>query len=137
MNEIQITNNIIPPRYLVFIKCANDCSFCENPIGSTYLHYISVFEKFGYLSCKSCIETGQSHVKAWKETKAHGDANKLRGHQLNIRRSSGQIESGWKLNDESPVPVENDGKSHVCCINESLDLVKMCPIEDLLELNPV
>jgi hypothetical protein len=136
-NTIDNFNLPVQPRHLTFLKCSDDCSFCENPKGQTYIHYISIFEKSGYLSCENCIEKGKYHVANWFETKAFGKANRLQNKNIKIKRSSGIIESDWKLDKNFPSTFDHcNGQMYVYCINDTLQIEKCCSIDELLELNP-
>ncbi len=128
----------IEPRYMSMMKCVNDCMFCENPKGPTYAHHISVYEKIGYLSCGNCIEKAKSHVTNWLDTKAFGGANRLRGKNIKVKRSSGEIESDWRLDENQPSVYNNwTGQAYVHCVNYTLQLEKGCTVDELLELNPL
>jgi len=123
------------PFRLTFIRCIDNCQFCENPQGGIYCHYINIEYKHGFISCEKCKEEAKKAVTDWFENKAYGDANYLQGRKINVRRSSGKIESNWTLDTNNPFPEKIDGYLSVKCLNPDSTIEKFCLISDLLELN--
>lgn len=123
------------PFRLTFIKCIDNCQFCENPQGGIYCHYISIEHRHGFISCEKCQEEAKNTVAEWFENKAYGDANYLRGRKIKVRRSSGKIETDWTLDINNPFIEEIDGYMTVKCLNPDSTIEKFCLISELLELN--
>ncbi len=141
MDQIDARDNALKalpkpePFRLVMIKCQDFCQFCENPKGGVYNHYINFDYKIGFLSCEKCNNKANDAVEEWFATEAWGDANFLRNKNIKIKRSSGDIESNWKLDKEKPFVEMIKGSKAVHCIKDDGLISKYCLISDLLELN--
>ncbi len=124
------------PFRLVMIKCQDFCQFCEDPKGPVYNHYINYPEThMGFLSCKPCYEKGQEAVKDWFDTVAYGMANSLRGKTFKVMRSSGEIESDWKLDESKPFVQTIEFEDYVACEKADKTIKKYCKISDLYKWN--
>jgi len=111
--------------------------FCENPKGNTFSIYVDPIEKLGYISCFSCQETMQEAFVKWNTTLVYGRALYLKDAEIVIRRTSGEIETGWKINKSPSVKWSSHlDKEIVYCYNEDKQLTRWCPLDDILELNP-
>ena len=123
----------IYPRRLVFFQLG--CMFCENPQGPTYITHVALEDKMGYMSCGECKEKKQAAVEFWRTHRAYGQANYLKDRtDLKIRRSNGDIEDGWRLNNPL-IRFEEDGKERIRCYNLEKNLERWCQMETILELN--
>lgn len=127
-------------RRLTFIEM-NSCDFCQNVDNpGPFMHYISFETKNGWVSCSNqrCKKMGDDAVKEYMRTKAYGKVNSLKNSFIKIKRTSGCIESNWKL---SPVYVEPTvdqfGVERVCVVNETEEIEKWVNVEKILELNQV
>ena len=110
--------------------------FCETPQGPTYITHVALEDKFGYMSCGECREKMQFAVNFWRTHRAYGPANHLKDRKnLKIRRSNGDIEEGWCLNNPL-IRYEDDGKVTIRCYNVDKKLERWCQVETILELNP-
>ena len=143
INENINENKHIYPRRMTMIQMGNNCMFCENPQGDSYMKYVSLEDKMGYIFCKECRDNGNvdKNMDIWNNHLSYGKAHYLKGRDIKIERSprpgdtNGFIESGWKLNN--PVTSINCNFDEVIhCYNEELDLGKWCLIETIMKLNP-
>ena len=131
-NEMTIE---IHPQRLVWISMGNNCMFCPNPQGQSYITYVALESKVGYISCGECREKMSTAAEFWRTHRAYGQANHLKGRSdLKIRRSNGLIECGWSLNNPL-VKVETDGAVTIHCYNAENNLERWCQMKTLLELN--
>jgi hypothetical protein len=123
----------IYPRRLVFLQLG--CMFCADPQGPTYITHVSLEERMGYMACGECTEKMQEAVKFWRTHRAYGAANHLKERtDLKIRRSNGDIEAGWCLNNPL-VRYEDNGLVTIRCFNPEKNIVKWSQMETILELN--
>lgn len=132
----------IKPQRLTFLQAENNCQFCDNPKGPIYCHYTCNGSKMGFVTCEKCCEAGKCAVNMYMKHFAYGEANYLINKTFQIKRSSGKIESGWKLDpwytfvdriwDENR-KVEGNA---VYCSNYNDTVSKCILISDLIELNP-
>ena len=123
------------PQRLVWLRLGDNCMFCTDPKGQSYTTYVALEAKFGYISCADCIEKMRAAAEFWRTHRAYGQANHLKDRQdLKIKRSNGDIEAGWQLNNPL-VNIEHDGQVTIHCYNESKDIGKWVFMESLLELN--
>ena len=126
---------------LTFIQTTNFCQFCKfctpprEPEGAVFAHYISMELKMGFVSCTLCSDTAEEAKAEWNEKEAFGKANHLKNTDINIRRSSGLIESGWRLHDKNPCVIPFDSIDCVECIDSTNTITRYCKIDELLELN--
>ena len=128
------TGNPIPFR-LVMICISDNCQFCSNPKGDIFQYFISLEHRLGFVSCEKCKPVASEYREIWLKTKAYGPASKFLGQKINVRRSSGVIESDWELNKEYPMIEYIDNEECVECINSNSQIKKMVRIDDLLNLN--
>ena len=138
MEQMQIQENInIYPIRLVMIKSADNCMFCENPKGYSLSTYVDYIDKLGYICCAPCESKMNEAVKFWYDTLCYGRALYLKDIDISIRRSSGDIESDWKVNNDPCVKWDFGlQKEIVNCANDSKKLMRWCILDDILELNP-
>lgn len=133
-------NADVHPTRLVMIQVENSCMFCEKPEGISYTNYVDTEDKLGYISCFSCLPKMEEATKEWHSRLMYGRALYLKDTEFSIRRSSGEIESGWKIY-VSPYTrsIRWDvykQKEIVYCANDEKQLLRWCHLDDILELNP-
>ena len=127
------------PYRLVMISTTNNCQFCKNPKGRSYIHDIDMDTHFGFISCEDCREHGKNAVIDWLTTYAYGRAAHLQNKKIKIRRSrinketGTDIEDGWELNN--PLVIKSGDIEYVQCCNKELNLERYCSIDSILELN--
>lgn len=129
------TNTKPQPFRLVMIKASENCQFCENPEGGVYCHIICHYNDYGFVSCQKCYNKGEQRKNEWYNEEAFGRANHLKKMDIKIMRSSGQVESGWKLNDYQPMVEIIDNEDCVNCVHETKKISRYCSIDNLLDLN--
>jgi hypothetical protein len=123
----------IYPRRLVFMQLG--CMFCKEPKGETYVTHVALEAKMGYMSCRDCKEKMKAAVEFWRTHHAYGKAKHLKDcTDLKIKRSNGDMEAGWRLNNPM-VHVEEDGTETIHCYNAEKDIGKWCYMNDVLEWN--
>jgi len=121
----------------------NNCMFCDNPQGESYISMVELEDKMGYIFCKECKDTNKSKqaIEIWNNILSYGKLHYLKGRDIKVKRSprlgetDGVIESGWKLYKSVP-SINKDFEPVISCYNETLDLHKWCLIETIMELNP-
>lgn len=126
----------IYPRRLVWLQMGDNCMFCEDPQGESFTTYVALEAKTGFISCINCREKMSAAVEFWRTHRAYGAANHLKDKtDLKIKRSNGDIEAGWCLNNPL-TSYDDDGNETVHCYNKSQNIGKWCKVESILELNP-
>ena len=120
------------PFRLTMIKLRDNCQFCSEPTGDSFIFEVSKADMFGFISCKKCIDIADKAYKNWFDNKAYGDVNYLKDKKIKVRRSSGDIEDDWELSKQSTL-VQN---GYLVCVNHRLDIHKSIKIDELMELNP-
>ena len=128
-------SNIIYPRRLVMIQLGDDCMFCKDPHGVTLTRYVDLHTKLGYIYCSNCSATAAEAEKVWQEKIAFGKANYLKDKVIKVKRTSGEIESGWII-DNPIISWDGENKDTIHCYNATLNIGKWCVLEDILQLNP-
>ena len=124
----------ISPRRLTMVSIRDNCMFCKEPKGESYISYVALEDRIGYISCKECREKMKVAVDFWRTQRAYGQANHLKDRtDLKVRRSNGDIEGGWRMNN--PL-VRYDDKIRICCYNQEKNIERWCRMETILELNP-
>ena len=126
---------IINPQRLVFIQTENNCMFCEKPKGPSYSYYVSLVDKMGFLACGKCKEKANEALDDWHANLAYGKARYLKDKKIKIKRSSGEIEDGWSL-DNPLTGVDNRGIEVIHCYQEKEDIGRWCKLKEILDLNP-
>jgi ribosomal protein S27AE len=126
---------IINPQRLVFIQTENNCMFCEKPKGPSYSYYVSLTDKMGFLACGKCKDKGNEALDQWHLNIAYGKARYLKDKIIKIKRSSGEIEDGWSL-DNPLTGVDNRGIEVIHCYNQKEDIGRWCKLKEILDLNP-
>ncbi len=125
------------PRRLTFIQVADMCMFCDDPKGETHTYTVYDELKMGYISCPSCQTQAEAAVKEWHETMAYGRAKYLQNaDNIKIKRSSGEIEDGWKIDNPFIGVSRTDGRETLHCCNKENSINKWCYVDDLIEMNP-
>jgi hypothetical protein len=126
-------------RRLTFISM-NACDFCRhvtNP--GPYMYYLSFETKNGWVSCgqEECKQRGKQAVEDFMKNEAYGRANHLKEcESINVKRTSGQIESGWLLERSYPeIQVDCNGVEKVCVTKPSACIEKWVSIDNLLSWN--
>ena len=139
--EMEAMEPIRAPHYrrLTFIQM-NACDFCKhvtNP--GPYMHYLSFETKNGWVSCgqEECKRRGKQAVEDFMKNEAYGRANHLKEcESINVKRTSGQIESGWLLERSYPeIQVDCNGVEKVCVTKPSACIEKWVSIDNLLSWN--
>ena len=128
-------NEILYPLRLVMIQIGDNCMFCIDQKGQTFLRYVDFNSKLGYIYCNKCEENAINAVKVWHNKVAYGPANYLKNKIIKIKRSSGEIEAGWSL-DNPVLSHDSHENQTIHCYNEQKGLGKWCLLKDILELNP-
>ena len=129
--------NKMHPTRLTFIQVEDMCMFCDDPKGETHTYTVYDELKMGYISCPNCINLAEEAVKRWHETMAYGRAIYLKdSDNIKIKRSSGEIESGWKIDNPFIGISRIDGRETLHCCNEKNNMNKWCYVDDLIEMNP-
>ena len=59
----------------------------------------------------------------------------MKNKDIKVKRSSGEIESGWML-DNPVISNDIDGNDTIHCYNQIQVLGRWCLLKDILELNP-
>lgn len=128
------TNQVIYfPQRLVMFACENNCMFCTKPKGPSIVAYVDVRENMGFITCDLCKEKMEDAIKLWDEKEAYGKVRYLKDSIIKIKRTSGEIDDGWKLG--SPF-IKFDQIDWVYCVDYTRDLQKWCQVEDIIRLNP-
>jgi hypothetical protein len=131
----------VSPHYhrLTFISL-NACDFCTHvTTPGPYLHYISFETKNGWVSCgqEGCKRRGKQAVDDFMKHEAYGRANHLKDREsINVRRTSGQMDSDWMLERFYPeVQMDDKGVEKVCVTKPSALIEKWVSVENLLSWN--
>jgi hypothetical protein len=109
--------------------------FCPDPQGESCCTYVALESKMGYISCNDCKEKMSEAVKFWNTHRAYGAANYLKDRDIKIKRSNGDIEPGWQLNNPF-LETASDGEITIHCYNKSKNIAKWVLLDSILELNP-
>ena len=128
-------SNFIPPQRLVFVRVENNCMFCVDPSGPSYGRFIDDEAKYGYTFCGKCNSSVNRTMELWETYFAYGRTKYLQDKDIKIKRSSGIVEPGWKI-DSPFVGYAPCGNEIIHCYNHSQNLVRWCKINDIIELNP-
>jgi len=135
--------NYIHPRRLTMIQMSNNCMFCENPQGVSYITHVVLEEKMGYIYCKECMDNNNVNqaLEIWNNYLSFGEVHYLKDCTIRVERSpkigdtTPLIEGGWKL--YNPITrINRDFEPTIHCYNERLELYKWCLIETIMRLNP-
>ena len=126
----------IYPRRLVWLQMSDNCMFCTDPKGESCMTYVALEAKMGYISCIDCREKMRAAVEYWRTHRAYGAANHLKDRSdLKVKRSNGEIEAGWCLNNPLTSYDVETGCETVRCYNKSQNIGKWCTVASILELN--
>ena len=127
--------NDVSPLRLTFIQVGDNCMFCSDPHGISYSTYVALEAKVGYISCSECREKMRAAVEYWLANKAYGKVRHLKDRtDLKVMRSSGEIDSGWTLNNPL-VSFADDGRETIHCYNKDKDIGKWCYVDSVLAHN--
>lgn len=138
-NAIDVWQNIInfiPPQRLVLVRIENNCMFCQNPIGSSYGRFVDDEAKYGYIHCSECESPVNHTMELWNKYFAYGRVKYLKDKEIKIKRSSGDIEGGWKI-DSPFISYAPCGNEIIHCSNYAQSLSRWCLIDDVIKLNPI
>ena len=124
------------PRRLVMLQMGENCMFCEDPKGSSYLRYVDIFSNLGYIYCSNCCAATEAAVIFWNNNIAFGPANYLKHRNIKVRRTSGEIDTDWII-DSPIISYDLEGNEVLHCYSEKKNIGKWCTIETILELNPI
>ena len=125
------------PQRLVMFTAADNCMFCEKPKGPSIVDYVYIQENMGFISCDLCKDQMKDAVNVWEEKVAYGRVNYLKESVIKIKRSSGDIDDGWKLgNPFIRLDSCNLERELVDCVDIGRDLQKWCAVDDIIRLNP-
>jgi hypothetical protein len=129
------------PHYhrLTFISL-NACDFCTHvTTPGPYMHYISFETKNGWVSCgqEECKRRGKQAVDDFMKCEAYGRANHLKDREsINVKRTSGQMDSDWMLERFYPeVQMDDKGVEKVCVTKPSALIEKWVSVDNLLSWN--
>jgi transcription elongation factor Elf1 len=126
----------IRPVRLVMLQMGDNCMFCEQPTGPSFLWSVDITSKMGYIYCSNCKNSVHAAVHDWHANKAYGRVRYLKDREIQVKRSSGEIEGGWVI--DSPFVEEGmDGQEVIRCYHKTNCLGRSCAVEDLIRLNPV
>ena len=129
---------IIHPRRLVIVQSEDNCMFCPHPKGETISTYVDTMNKLGYISCVPCQSKMEEAAKAFDARVSMDRVAHLQNKEFCIRRSSGEIEGGWRLMPPS-ILFDAFWQAEVILCSHSQDgkdVVKWCVLDDILKLNP-
>ena len=132
---MSISDTYVYPRRLVMIQIKNNCMFCEDPQGPSFITYVHFEELVGYIYCANCEDTAVECSKYWSNNVAFGKAKYLQGRDIKIKRTSGIIESGWELSNPF-IRTNHKGIDTIHCYNKAQDLGRWCELDNILGLNP-
>ena len=139
-NKEDIEMELMPHyRRLTFISI-NACYFCTHvTTPGPYMHYISFETKNGWVSCgqEECKRRGKQAVDNFMKCEAYGRANHLKDREsINVKRTSGQMDSDWMLERFYPeVQMDDKGVEKVCVTKPSALIEKWVSIDNLLSWN--
>ncbi len=125
----------VQPQRLVFVQTTNNCMFCSEPNGLSFFQYVHLDEKIGYIYCDKCADSVDAAIEYWYTNIAFGKANYLRHRTIQVRRSSGIVESGWEVYNPF-IHMNEEGIDKIHCYNKKLNLGRWCILDDILKLNP-
>jgi CRISPR/Cas system CMR-associated protein Cmr5 small subunit len=117
------------------IQLGNNCMFCEHAKGMSMTRYVDVYNKLGYIYCHECTAAVDDAIKVWNDKIAFGKANHLKNKLINVRRTSGEIETDWII-DSPSISYNSDCEEIIHCYNSKQDIGKWCILYDIIELNP-
>jgi len=126
--------NFIHPQRLVFVKIERNCMFCQYPTGPSYGRFVDVESMYGYTYCGKCISSVDRTMELWNTYFAYGRVKYLKDKEIKIKRSSGEIENGWKI-DSPLIGYGPCGNEIIYCSNYKLNLTRWCSVDDIIELN--
>jgi len=129
-----MTDNVLPRR-LVFIQEVDSCMFCDHPKGEVNTHFVDRDQNMGYISCNICVTKAEEAVKNWEESLMYGRANYLKDRDIKVKRTSGEIESGWTITNPL-IFYSYTGIEKIQCCNKEQSKEKWCLMDEILELNP-
>ena len=124
------------PRRLTFIQVEDMCMFCDYPKGKTLTYMVYPEMLMGYISCPNCESKAEEAIKIWNEQLSYGRVHYLKGKDIRIKRSSGEIEYGWMMDNPIVCFSQDNGRETIHCYNKNQDIGKNCYVDDLLILNP-
>ena len=141
-NEMASANEtIIHPRRLVMVQTEDNCMFCPEPKGQTASTYVDLMNKLGYICCVDCQYKMDEAVNAFNKRVSMSRVAHLQDKEFCIRRSSGQVEGGWRFMLQ-PIQFDTLLQTELimcsrCHLEEGKDIVRWCILEDILKLNPL
>jgi hypothetical protein len=125
-------------RRLTFISM-DSCDFCDNvQTPGPFMYYISIESKNGWVTCSNevCKKKGRAAVDHFMRTQAYGKANHLRGKCIKVKRTAGNIESGWTLSTAfTEFTVDCSGVERVCVVDKTGEIEKWVNVSRLIEWN--
>jgi hypothetical protein len=136
INQSSIIKMDVYPKRLVMFTIDNNCMFCEQPKGPSFVTYVYIKDNMGFISCNLCKEKMAEATKTWRETLAYGKVRYLKDSFIKIKRSSGEIEDGWKLGSPCVIFNEKSQTEVIQCIEHNRDLQRWCKVDDIIEFNP-
>ena len=115
-----------------------DCLYCNSPQGELKNFCVCPIFFVGYYSCSKpdCFHKMTTEYNRWLAEKAYGDVKYLKDKDICVKRSNGEIESGWNI--ISPVEslhldMEN---AIIYCRKKDADIARWCKTSVLKEINP-
>ena len=121
------------PQRLVFTP--QTCMFCDKREGPVLSQYVYLEDRMGYMACTKCQPRLSEAAQAWRATQAYGAANYLQGQAIRVRRSNGEIQAGWSL-DNPFTRVDEQGQEIIHCYYAAENMGRWCSLADILSLNP-
>ena len=139
-NEHERVQAIYYPKKLSSFVGEEHCMFCGIPTGLNFVAiYVHPRDIMGYHSCITCQDKMVEAKNKWCDTFGYGRIRYFKNAIIKIRRSSGEIEDGWKLG--SPyVMMDTVSKKEIiqCTINCTGPIhhfEKWCFVDDIIDLN--
>jgi hypothetical protein len=122
------------PKRLAWIQDTDICMFCKDPKGSSST-YACADNTMGFICCANCESKMEEAIIKWNN---HYDIRYLmNADNLRIRRSSGEIEEGWRMFNPININCDDPLQKRIFCVNENKELTKWCKLDDLMKLNPL
>lgn len=112
-----------------------NCQFCSIRTDKPKITLVSRVNNVGYVSCENCHSTARETANRWIEQEAWFGLSHFRQKPLKIKRRSGQIESGWFLNEDNRLEIYINDEPYVDLCNLRIGVRRYVKASNLLELN--
>lgn len=123
----------ISPKRLAWIQDIDICMFCKDTKRTSTSMYVCGDNTIGYVCCVNCESKMEEALKQWNKLY---DISYLINTDINIMRSSGEIESGWRLFNPININCDDPLQKRIFCVNENQEITKWCKLDDIMKLNP-